>query len=257
VNNAVHIDRFVPLEGSINFRDFGGYRTVEGRNVKWGTLFRCGSLGMLQESVYDDFARLGISVICDLRREDEAANSPSPGAPPFDCRHHIPIAPGSTVMLRESLQDSSQTAADRVRFMTEITRELAMNHHAEYRALFERLLSAENGFLLHCSAGKDRTGFGAALILSALGVDESTVMQDYLLTNQATCLRNYMNTRLRDFYGPDVDEESLEVVTGVRAEYLEAALHEVRRLHGSLEAYLDEIGVDAPAKQELRQRLLA
>ena len=85
--------------------------------------------------------------------------------------------------------------------MTQITRELAGNHHREYQQLFEHLLVAKNGFLLHCSAGKDRTGFGAALILAALGVDEKTIMQDYLLTNEAACLHEFMHTRMRDQYG--------------------------------------------------------
>ena len=219
-------------------------------------MFRCGSLSMLSEASYEAFERLNISMICDLRRDDEVENSPSPTDPPFDCRRHIPIAPRSSPMLRESLEDPTQTAADRIRFMVDITRELARDHHAEYRALFECLLEARDGFLLHCSAGKDRTGFGAALILATLGVDQATIMEDYLLTNQAVNLHNRARVRMRESYGESFDDESIQIVSGVREEYLREALDEVRRNHGSLDAYLEEIGIDSRAREELQGRLL-
>ncbi len=209
---------------------------------------------MLTESALEGFASLDVSVIWDLRRDDEVQNSPSPAHPAFECRRHIPIEPGSTLMLRSSLQDQSQRAEERVRFMIDLTRELARDHHDQYRTLFEHLLNAEAGFLLHCSAGKDRTGFGAALVLAALGVDEDTIMEDYLLTNQADCLRSYMTERMRTYYGYEIDDASLEAVTGVRQEYLVAALEEISRRHGSVVGYLDEIGVDESARRELQAR---
>ena len=140
--------------------------------------------------------------------------------------------------------------------MTDITRELARNHNEEYRQLFEHLLSASGGFLLHCSAGKDRTGFGAALILAALGVDEKIIMEDYMLTNEAECLREFMQSRMREFYGATVDDASLEVIGGVRPDYLQAALDEIQETYGSLAAYLEDIGIDETSKQELRHKLL-
>ncbi|XOV87572.1 MAG: tyrosine-protein phosphatase [Pseudomonadota bacterium] len=247
--------RFLPLEGSINFRDFGGYETTDGRRVAWERLYRCGALSMLTPEAEADFAGLGITVICDLRRDDEAEMNPTPARAPFECRLHIPIAPGSSPMLRESLQRGG-APEEHIRFMVDITREIARNHHAAYRTLFEELLATPGAFLLHCSAGKDRTGFGAALILTALGVDEETVMRDYLLTNEAQCLRRFMNERMRGNYGPSLDDESIEAITGVRAEYLQAALDEVARSHGSLQGYLEEIGIDRHATAELRSRLL-
>jgi protein-tyrosine phosphatase len=248
--------RFVPLPGSINFRDMGGYRTRDGRQVKWRQLFRCGALSMLSPAAVRDFSELNIGVICDLRRVDEAQGNPTPVVPPFDVRQHIPIKPGSTEMLRESIGDTSQTAADRVRFMTNITRELARHHQAEYRLLFDHLQACEGGFLFHCSAGKDRTGFGAALILAALGVDDETIMADYLLTNEAACLRAFMQTRMRVVYGAEFDDASLEAVGGVREDYLHAALEEIHTNHGSINAYLDTIGVDAGVRASLQARYL-
>ena len=257
MNNVTHPPRFIDIPGSLNFRDFGGYPTPDGM-VKWRKLYRCGSLGLLEPAAHDVFAGLNITVICDLRRDDEVEMSPSPTQPPFHCRRHIPIAPGSSAMLQESLQDPNQSAADRMRFMMDITRELARNHHEEYRQLFESLLDAEDAFLLHCSAGKDRTGFGAALILATLGVDESTIMEDYLLSNQATqVLFDRARERMRENYGDQLDDESIRIISGVRKEYLQAAMEEVARNHGTLDGYLEEIGVTDEVKRELRARLVS
>jgi protein-tyrosine phosphatase len=244
------------MEGSINFRDFGGYQTQDGRRVKLRHLFRCGSLSMLSDEGQATFGELNISVICDLRKLDEAAMGSTPTHPPFDCRQSIPIEQGSTQMLRDCIRDPAQTSADRVRLMTELTRELAKNHHEQYKELFQHLLEAENGFLLHCTAGKDRTGFGAALILSALGVDEPTIMDDYLLTNDAVCLFEFMNTRMKAHYGAHFDDASLAAVGGVRQEYLQAAFDQIQGRHGSVDNYLQEIGIGPEQKLELRNRLL-
>lgn len=256
LNDIAQPSRFLPFDGSINFRDFGGYRAQDGRPVRWGRLFRCGALSNLTENDHRRFADLEIGVICDLRRPDEVELHPTPEHPPFDCRQHIPIEPGSSMMLRESLQKPDHGARERIDFMVSITREIARDHHDAYRRLFEHLLATDGGFLLHCSAGKDRTGFGAALILSAVGVDEETIVEDYLLTNQAECLFRFMGERMKSNRDYRIDDESIEAITGVREEYLRAALDEVRQRHGSVEGYLEEIGVDAEARAELRHKLL-
>ena len=253
VNKITEFPRFIPVQGSINFRDFGGY-PAQGGNVKWGKLFRCGSLARLEPEGYEAFGKLNISVICDLRRDDEVELSPSPTDPPFDCRRHIPISTTTSIIFRESLSDPTKTAEDRRQLMIEITREFARDHHDEYRQLFECLVDAEEAFLLHCSAGKDRTGFGAALILTALGVDDDTIMEDYLLTNQSVTLYEGTRRRMREAFGDILDEESILLISSVQEEYLRAALEEVKNIHGSLDAYLEEIGVDARVKQALRER---
>ena len=254
--NETDYSRFVTLSGSLNFRDFGGYRTSDGRQVKWRTLFRSGALSMLSDEAKAGFGELNIAVICDLRKADEATRSSTPDLPPFDCKRNIPIEQASNKMLREAMMDSNKTASDRIGFAIETNRELARNHHKEYRQLFEILLETDGGFLLHCSAGKDRTGFGAALILATLGVDEETIMEDYLLTNQAQCLQDFTESTLRRFYGEHIDDASMEVIGGVRQEFLQAALDEVKVLHGTIAGYLEEIGIDENSKNELLRKLL-
>jgi len=257
LNSNIKPDRFIPIEGTLNFRDFGGYTTNDGGSVVRGKLFRCGSLANIPEHAFADFAALDIGVICDLRRDDEIELQPTPTVDPFQVRVHIPIAPGSSPQLTASFEDASQNHLDRIAFMQEITREIARDHVDSYRKLFKELMAVENGFLLHCSAGKDRTGFGAAMIQLALGVSVKDVFSDYLLTNSAEDLFNFMLPRFRMRFGSDADEKSLRVIAGVREEYLKAALDEVITQHGSYEGYLDAAGLDSYARKELRARLVS
>jgi protein-tyrosine phosphatase len=248
--------RFVPIEGSLNLRDFGGYDTLDGGRVVRGKLFRCGSLSGIEEQAWNDFAQLDIGVICDLRREDEVEQGAAPTVAPFDCRVHIPIAPGSSSQLQASFSEHGHNHEHRITFMKEITREIARDHVDSYTKLFTELVTVENGFLLHCSAGKDRTGFGVAMIQAALGVAEQDIFADYLLTNEATELLQRMMPGFVKKFGDKVDYESLKVIAGVRREYLQAALEEVITLHGSIDGYLDMVGMDRTARQALRRRFV-
>lgn len=256
VNDSTFDDprRFIKIEGSVNFRDFGGYQTRDGRHVKWGLLFRCGTLARIPVSHHGSFAALDIGVICDLRRIDEAENAPSPTSAPFLNRVHIPIGTANSPQMREALR-AGTTAAELVQFMTDISREIASDHHDEYATLFQNLLKTNSGFLLHCSAGKDRTGLGAALIMSALDVDEDTIVQDYLLSNLAVDLKKNVK-RAQERYGWKMDDASFRAIAGVYPEYINAAMDEIHKRHGSVNGYLDDIGVDQSAREELRNRLL-
>ena len=247
--------RFVVLQGGFNFREFGGYHTRTGDRVKWGQLFRCGALSAVPESHTQHFDTLGIEVICDLRRDAEVEREPTPSAIADGRLLRIPIDPGSTLGIQKAI-GQQEGAAHLADFMAEVTRELAREHHDSYRELFSALIGSQGGFLPHCSAGKDRTGFGAAMILAALGVDEDTILADYLLSNRA--LDHYRNRRspIRDANGDVLDEASLQAVAGVQERYLLGALHELHRLHGNVDTYLDSIGVGAPVREGLRERLL-
>ena len=248
--------RFIPIEGSLNFRDFGGYRSKYGGRVKKGKLFRCGALSEIPSHAYSEFEALDIGIICDLRKKDERKFAQTPLAQPFSCSIQIPIAPGSSIQLQQSFQETSIDTETRIAFMKQVTREIARDHAQQYQQLFSALLSVESGFLLHCSAGKDRTGFGAAIILLHLGVSEDDVFDDYLLTNEADELLTRMAPKFKEKYGDKVDDENLKIIAGVKLEYLQAALNQVDETFGSLDDYLATIGIDQDAQEKLRSRLL-
>jgi protein-tyrosine phosphatase len=250
-------NRIIDLPGAINLRDFGGYTTHDGGRVRTGLLYRSGMLAELTPEGQDALRALNIGVICDLRRADERAREPTPFPAHEPRQVHIEIDPDSGVRLREAMTDAVLDLHGRIRFMTEINRELVRAHTAEYRRVFEALESSGNrGFLLHCAAGKDRTGFGVAAIQLALGVPRETVVEDYLLTNVAMDFERVIVPRLKPNYG-DIDVEEARALSGVRAEYIHAALDELDSAFGSFDTYLhDALGIDARRRDALRDRYL-
>ena len=249
----------LPLPGAINFRDFGGYVGRDGARLREGVLFRSGMMAELTEHGREAFVQLDIGTICDLRRDAEKEKEPTPFPEHDPRRVYVPIDPQSGVRLREALEREPLDLARRVQFMIEINRELALDHVADYRRVFAAVLdSRQRGFLLHCSAGKDRTGFGVALIQLALGVERDAVFEDYLLTNTAIDFERFIVPRLRASY-PDrqIDVEQARALSGVRAEYLAAALDAVDERFGSVERYLtDALGLDAQKQAQLERALL-
>jgi protein-tyrosine phosphatase len=249
--------RIIDLPGAINLRDFGGYATEAGGRVRAGLLYRSGMLAELTPDGQNALRALDIGVICDLRRADECEQEPTPFPMHDPRRVHVEIDPDTAVRLRRTMPDAVLDLRERIHFMTEVNRELARAHTAEYRRVFEALESSgARGFLLHCAAGKDRTGFGVAAIQLALGVPRDAVIEDYLLTNEAMDFERVIVPRLRASYG-DIDVEAAMALSGVRAEYIHAALDEVDRAFGSFDAYLrDGLGIDARRRDALRDRYL-
>lgn len=253
-------DRIHPVEGAVNLRDFGGYRAQSGHAVKRGLLFRSGTLAYLSDEGRRDFEALGIQLICDLRRDDERADEPSALPPDQPARLEIPIDPGSAVEMRERLRNQELGFEARTQFMTALTGELTRDHTDDYATLFEGLLGLDDGgFLVHCSAGKDRTGVACALILSLLGVDRETVFKDYLFTNEAIDYEGFVLPRLVQRYEPDTipDRDLVMTIAGVRSEYLEAAFHSIEESFDDMVHYLEAaLHLSAADRARLQGRYL-
>jgi protein-tyrosine phosphatase len=167
----VTAERALPLERGSNFRDLGGYLGAGGRRVVWGRIFRSGALPLLSEGDYELLSGLGISAIVDLRSTEERAVAPTllddrTGA--LFLSNDYSIAPMLTSMRAD---EGRPLYADTVRRLA-----------PQYRMLFRRLLANDGAVLFHCSAGQDRTGVGAALVLSALGVSRRDIIEDYHLS---------------------------------------------------------------------------
>lgn len=250
------LDRVVNLEGAVNFRDFGGYETSDGERLKRGCLFRCGAMSGLTDAGREAFLELGIGLICDLRRQDERNDDPIPF--PEDLQLHLPIDPGSAVRMRDTTANPRLDHDQRVAFMLGINVELARDHAAEYRRMFEALLTLdEAAFLVHCTAGKDRTGFGVAIIQLALGVPRALVIEDYLLTNEVIDFETFLLPKVRARYGNQISLDDVRAISGVREEYIHAALDTVDEVHGGIDRYLDEaLGVGPRMRDQLRGRFL-
>ena len=238
----------IPLASASNLRDIGGWPTQDGRTVRTGQVFRAPALSNLTPEDQARIAALNLRTVCDLRGVKEAAANPVtlPGA----TRMALPIEPSVGAGLRDILrtgQASGHMAPDdMLALLADAYRAYALQSIAQYRSLFAAIATpGGTPLLLHCSAGKDRTGFGAALLLHALGVAWDHVLEDYLATN--TLWRREIASHF------DLPPEVKDVLLSAHAPLLVAAFDAIRAQYGSVETYLKEaIGVDV---ESLRNQL--
>jgi len=241
----------IELSGASNFRDLGGYRADAGRAVRRLRLLRSDHLANLEAQDLCVLAtRLGEGVrVLDLRgvAEREAAACAIPAA----TVHSLPIEPTIVQKLADLLEAGRRiSAADTVGLMQETYRNFVRVNTPRFASLFEHLLDAhEAPLVFHCTAGKDRTGFAAALILRSLGVSDDDVMRDYLLTNE----RLKMPDASRYGLTPEVGA----VLWRVQPEFLHAAFEAVDADYGGLEGYFREgLGLRGAERERLRQLYL-
>ena len=175
------LPRPVALAGASNVRDLGGWPAAGGR-VRFGRVFRAAALSGLTPADAAALAGLRVRTVCDLRGTAERAAAPSRLA--AVAVHSLPIEPSVGASLRDILDTRDATGEDVLTLMRAAYTAYALDWAHHYRVVFDLLLDEREALLFHCSAGKDRTGFGAALILTALGTPRDAVMTDYLASNQ-------------------------------------------------------------------------
>lgn len=262
-NEVLAGERRLGLQGTPNFRDFGGYHNADGKRVKWGYLFRSGQLSTLSDEDVDLLASLELDLICDFRREEEQASDPSRLPERRSPRvASLPIIPGSNArFFEEADQNGGKLDFGREAmfdFMVEINRDFAEGQVETYARMFREILALEDArFLVHCAAGKDRTGFAAALVLLALGVPREVVMRDYMLTARYFSPDAEM-TRLQSKYGMEhVNSDAVRPMLEVHEDYLSRGLSSIEQNYGSVERYLREaLAVGSAELAELRARYL-
>ncbi|MFY9183502.1 MAG: tyrosine-protein phosphatase [Limnohabitans sp.] len=236
------------LQGASNFRDIGGYHSADGRRVRRGQIFRSDHLAGLTSEDLARLASLGIGHSLDFRGAAECAATPYdiPGVQ----RVALTIEP--TVIARMQAlvaQGVVPTAEETVELMRETYRDFVNRNADTYGRFMKHLLEQPTPQVFHCTAGKDRTGFAAALVLSALGVDRATIEHDYLLTNQLY----KRDARLEGQGHPHV----MKVLWQVQPEFLHAAFEAVDAQHGGMTDYLHgAIGLTPQELAELQRMLL-
>ena len=237
------------LNGAPNFRDLGGYRNADGRSVRRHHLFRSDHLGSLDAGDIRLLSeRLHAPVrVLDLRgvQEREAAACVIEGVQV----HSLAIEP-TIVQVLADLTDAGHTLTqdDVVGHMQDTYRGFVHNNTHRFASLFTHLLESDAPLVFHCTAGKDRTGFAAAMILLALGVSQDDVMHDYLLTNE----RLKPKSEWRGL-APEV----ASVLYRVQPEFIDAAFEAVERDYGGVESYLrDGLGLGVAERERLRELYL-
>lgn len=236
------------LTGTFNFRDIGGLRTVDGAKTRPGVLLRSAQLSGLQEPGHALLRELRVTDVHDLRGVREIAHIGADNLPE-DVRLHI--TPFDSRMADAPPHEAQSTSA--FAHMLDVYRYFpALPEAGEaIAAIAESVLRGEGAVLVHCAAGKDRTGWGVATLLRAVGVTEADVLTDFMHSNAAVpSLRAMMADK--ELGGPALSEDLL----GVREEYLTIATDSVRELHGDMDTYLTTIGLTADLRARLRERLL-
>jgi protein-tyrosine phosphatase len=257
--------RVIELEGARNFRDIGGYETADGRTVKWGQVYRSDKLSDLTQADYKVLDDIDLETIVDFRSDAERADAQTKWGNDDD-PDILNLSIGDNAAdwsstLSRQLRSGNFTKDEITATFIDMYRAIPIDAAGQYKIMFERLADGYNRpLLMHCTAGKDRTGVGTALILSALGVPRTTIMDDFLLTNEVADVDRALYFVARGFgerAGHEIDPESLRPLVGVDAAYLETTFETIESEYGSVNAYLTEaLGVTPDIRTQLQNALL-
>jgi len=250
--------RFLRLEGVRNARDLGGYRTHDGRTVRWGQVYRTGALGEATARDIETLQARGIRFVCDLRSGPERVAAPdhwldgagiaSWGQPAGE------VVGDSHALLKACLVSAAQTRS----VLTEAYRQMPYVQTAALSAVFNHLARGDTPLLFHCSAGKDRSGGAAALLLLALGVPREMVIEDYLLSQlEFEALRQDFLLNPRHAAAHHDPARAWLPLIESDPRYIEALLDAVFGCDRSIEDYMAaELGISGERLDALRDRLL-
>ena len=255
-------DRILPLTGVHNFRDYGGYAVESGGRLRSGILWRSAHHEQASDDDLAAIDALGIETIIDLRGDDERAAHPCRRPDNFAAR--VMFAEGKTAGLAPHLE----AARGAINMTTARAGMINLYEGMAYRPVLTdalRLYLAalseyDSPSLVHCVAGKDRTGFAVALVHRLLGVHEDDVMADYLLTNIVGKIDERVaqgGVVIRARYGKDISDDAVRTLMMVGPAYLDAAFTAIRERHGSLAQYAEDVLGMTPGMHEgMRDRLV-
>ena len=245
-----YLERHYPFEGCFNFRDIGGYHNQDGQKVKNGLYFRAGRQDRMTDKDLAQLSELNISTQIDLRKQEEVLDQ---GRGPLEAMgaNYINIAvipEGGSDKLNKLVGDTGISGKRYLGYLE--------FGPTSWLRLFGILADGENlPVLLHCTAGKDRTGVSTAFLLSVLGVSRDVIESDYLLTNLDT-------ERQADFiestvgYPEGYDREKMITLAGVPQDAMKDFLDGVESKWGSIVEYLEKIGITQDQMNKIRDNFL-
>jgi len=259
-------DRHVPLEGQPNFRDVGGYKTVDGQRVKRGFVYRSGELPRLTDKDVAKLGQLGIKTVVSFLTAQEEKARGKDRLPDGVREVSQPIESDggllNAVLDARKTGDFSKLPVD---LNPHFHRLLVREAREQYAALFKEIADSDGPIVFHCSHGVHRTGTATAILLSALGVPWETVREDYLLSNKYR--KSEIDNRVSQLRAlaaksqnvtPDkVDMTNINAFYFLRGSYIDATHDEILKKYGSIDGYLTKgLGLTKQDIQKLRDRLL-
>lgn len=249
------------LSNAANFRDAGGHRTENGQWVKTGILYRSDQLDRLSDDDLGRMLALNVGTIVDLRTQSERSHEPD--RVPAGVTHMVlDVAKDAEGSIGGDMRSAMAkiAAGEGAKMLIEANRDfvnVASARHS-YAELIKKVAYGDDALVYHCTAGKDRTGWASAVILSLLGVSRTEIVKDYMASNQYLAEKNKRTLAMVKAANPTFVAQHLEDVMTVRPEFIEAAFHEVDVQFGSMENYAQNaLGLDAATIQQLKNRLLS
>ena len=250
-------ERLIDLQGTVNFRDIGGFRVSETHEVAWGKIFRSGHLNKLNKKEHDYFSSLNIENVIDFRGKSMVKRFRDKVPNPKSINWiGLPIESQGLEMrkLGKKILNDDLGDFDAARILTKSYRGFISHSQAEIKAVFQAILKSENATLIHCTAGKDRTGFFIALILLTLGVSKETIIADFIASNS---FRQRENERVLNGVKKFTDITPLLPLINVQLNYLEASFEVLESQFGTAENYLiKEIGITETEIEQLKKKYL-
>jgi protein-tyrosine phosphatase len=241
-------DRHVTFEACFNFRDLGGYETVDGRRVRWGSLFRSDSLHRLTDADLEVALGLGLRTVIDLRSTAELERGRFAAADDL-AFHHLPLFEADSPPFKPPGRDDPEPPPGSGYVA------MATRAHGTIAAAFRVVAECDFAVVVHCAAGKDRTGIVAALVLASLGVPDESIVADYRLSERALPA----TLAWAEANAPEIAHEITTLppwALRAPAPVMHAFLEILREHHGSIDGYLEDAGVESSTLETLRARLL-
>jgi protein-tyrosine phosphatase len=256
--DGIERDRTLALKTAVNLRDIGGYPAANGSRIKWGLIYRSGTLYDLSDDDAAALAERGIKLICDFRSEHESSAAPDDAAK-FGARYEpMPLEADHSSMRR--LRVAMFQPLKLRELMRESYNELMLERNAPLIGRFLRLIAEDGNLpvLFHCTAGKDRTGMAAMILMSLLGVPDEVISADYSLSNAFhERFRVYVGDAIKKLRWLGMNVDDLYPLLIADPELMRGALESVRQRYGSVESYvINRCGVDAATISKLRELLL-
>lgn len=259
---APDFDRVLPTTGIANLRDYGGYPVAGGCRLRCGILFRSGDHSRATEGDLDHISDLRLAAVIDLRSEVERDAAPS--RRPVNAKYPVISAPSykaARAPHAAALTDAPTVESVLARLRQAYSRIPFQAPMIEaFRLYFRTLAAADGPTLVHCAAGKDRTGIAVALMHASLGVDRDEILADFLLTNTVGNHKAHLQSgewRLRQIYGDALSSEVIRATLSVDAPCLDAMFDAIGSV-GGIDGYLTQtLGLSGSDRGHLAERLVA
>lgn len=256
----------IPCDRIFNLRDCGGYAVKGGGRLVRGRLFRSAQHSGATAADLDKIAAIGLTAVIDLRGRSERTSAPCPRPEGFDATvisiDDETFDPTALAARRAEALHGTQTAAEAAQAMCATYADMPFRPVLTqlYTRYFAMLAEAEGPVLIHCMAGKDRTGIAVALLHHIAGVHRDDLLADYLLTNSAPGREAWItrvSVHVREHYG-NLGDEALRVLFSVDETFLDSAFAAIHDHYGSVDLYLEQaLSVDAPLREAIQARLVA